>query len=160
MAPIGVDDARMSMIAGAPPQMIGEPGRASWWMTIPLRHSAACWTTDPTSVTGAAPPASGIETISAGTRARARSTRLCAPNSDQLSGGEGQTSKTARGRVASASRPPESIARRSIITCVVRALNAPVTTGLSEYSRTRKSRYRSPISGGTSPQTIAVDWAA
>ena len=47
-------------------------------MTIPLRHSAACWTTEPTRVTGAAAPARGIETISAGTPARARSMRLLA----------------------------------------------------------------------------------
>jgi hypothetical protein len=40
------------------------------------------------------------------------------------------------------------------------AVNAPVTTGLSEYQRTRNKRYRSPISDGTSPQTMAVDCAA
>jgi hypothetical protein len=42
-----------------------------------LRHSAACCTTDPTKVTGAVAPAGGMLTTSAGTPARARSTRFC-----------------------------------------------------------------------------------
>ncbi len=88
-------------------------------------------------MTGAAPPASGIETISAGTMARARSMRLRAPKAVQVSGGEGQTSKTARGRAASASRPPASRARRSIMAAVPSGLKAPVTIGLAEPRRTR-----------------------
>jgi hypothetical protein len=103
IAPIGVVPTRMSRIAGAPPQTIGAPGRASWWMAIPERHSAACWTTLPMSVTGAAAPASGIDTICAGTPARARSMRLRHPSADHVSGGDGQTSKTARGLAARAS---------------------------------------------------------
>ena len=137
MAPIGVTPVRMSTMAGAPPHTIGAPGLASWWRTIPDRHSAACWTTEPTSVTGAAPPASGIETISAGTRARARSIRFRAPKAVQVRGGEGHTSKTARGRAASASRPPASSASRSIIAADPSGLKAPVTIGLAEPSSTR-----------------------
>ena len=67
MAPIGVVPLRMSKMAGAPPHTMGAPGWTSWWMVMPLRHSAACWVMAPNSVTGAAAPASGIETISAGT---------------------------------------------------------------------------------------------
>src|ERR1022692_2045426 len=47
-------------------------------------HSAACCTTEPARVTGAVAPASGMLTISAGTPARARSTRFWEANSDQI----------------------------------------------------------------------------
>ena len=141
MAPIGVEPERMSTMVGAPPHTIGRAGPASWWRTMPPRVSAACWTMDPMSVTGAATPASGIEMSSAGTRARARSMTLRPPNSDQVRGGDGQTSNTARGRSASASRPPASIASSSIMTAdPSRTVNAPVTTGLSELRSTRNSR--------------------
>ncbi len=123
-------------------------------------HSAACCTTDPIKVTGAVAPASGMLTISAGTPARARSTRFCEANSDQFSGGDGQTSKMARGCWRRASRPPLSMASRSISVCRLCAENAPVTTGFSEYHSTSRRRYQSPISCGTSLQTIAVDCAA
>ena len=79
-------------------------------MTMPLMHSAACCTIEPDRVTGAVAPAKGMLTISAGTPASARSTRLCEANSDQFRGGEGQTSKIARGLLRSASVPPLSIA--------------------------------------------------
>ena len=96
----------MSTMVGAPPQTMGDPASASWWRTMPARVSAACWTMDPMSVTGDATPASGMEMSSAGTRARARSMTLRHANSDQVRGGDGQTSNTARGllrqRVASA----------------------------------------------------------
>ena len=65
---------------------------------------SACWTTEPSKVTGAAAPAKGIEISSAGTRARASSIRLPAPKSLQISGGDGHTSKTACGFSASAWR--------------------------------------------------------
>ena len=107
---------------------------------MPLMHSAACCVIAPISVTGAVAPASGIDTISAGTPARARSIKFCDANPDQFSGGEGHTSNTARGFAFNASRPPQSTASRSIITCVVCALNEPVTIGLSEYHSTRNSR--------------------
>ena len=45
---------------------MGEPAFASWWIKIPLKHSAACCTTQPNNVIGAATPASGMDTISAG----------------------------------------------------------------------------------------------
>ncbi len=117
MAPMGVVPWRMSKIAGAPPQTMGAPGLASWWMVMPLMHSAACCTTEPSRVTGAAAPARGMETIWAGTPARARSIRFWAPKSLQISGGEGQTSNTACGFSASASRPPAKIASMSIMIC-------------------------------------------
>jgi len=44
---------------------------------MPLMHSAAYCVIAPINVTGAVAPASGIDTISAGTPARARSTRFC-----------------------------------------------------------------------------------
>ena len=54
----------------------------------------------------AAQRAMGIETISAGTPARASPIRLPAPNELQISGGEGHTSNTASGFSASPARPP------------------------------------------------------
>ena len=140
IAPIGVAPIRMSRIAGAPPHTIGAPGAAAWWITIPARHSAACCTTEPASATGAAPPARGIDTIWAGTPARASPIRHRDANEVQSSGGDGHTSKTARGRARSASVPPASTASRSSIGRRPSAVNAPVTTGLSDPSRTRRSR--------------------
>ena len=151
---------RMSKMAGAPPQMIGAPGWASWWMVIPLRHSAACCTTEPSKVTGAAAPASGMETIWTGTKARPRSIRFCAPNSLQISGGDGHTSKTACGFFSNPARPPAKIASMSIIAWSVSTEKAPVTIGFLEYSSTRYKRYRSPIALGISLHTTAVDWAS
>ena len=90
-----------------------------------LWHSAACCTTDPTKVTGAVAPAGGMLTISAGTPARARSTRFCEANTDQFSGGDGQTSKIARGLFRGASRPPLSMAQQ----CKRRLLEAERNTG-------------------------------
>ena len=107
---------------------------------MPVSTSAACCTTAPASVTGAVAPASGTEMISAGTPARASCTRFSPAKSVQWSGADGQTSKIARGFARSASTEPASAASRSIIRCVVVALKAPVTTGLFEYQRTRKSR--------------------
>ena len=159
MAPIGVAPERMSMMDGAPPQTMGEPASASWWRTIPARVSAACWTIAPISVTGAATPASGIEMSSAGTCARARSITFRQANSDQVRGGDGQTSNTARGFSARAARPPASMASRSIMIAEPRGVNAPVTTGLELWTRHRNRRYRSPISVGTSWATMAVDTA-
>ncbi len=160
IAPIGVAPVRMSRMAGAPPQTIGAPAAASWWITTPASDSAACWTTDPARETGAAPPASGIDTIWAGTPARARSMRQRDAKAVQASGGDGQTSNTARGRARSAPAPPASSASSSSIGARPAALNAPVTIGLSDPRRTSSSRYRSPISAGTSPHTTAVDCAA
>ena len=140
MAPIGVEPERMSTMVGAPPHTMGDPASASWWRTMPARVSAACWTMDPMSVTGDATPASGMEMSSAGTRARARSMTLRHANSDQVRGGDGQTSNTARGRSTSASRPPASIASRSIMIADPRGVNAPVTTGFPEFTRHRNSR--------------------
>src|SRR5690242_13799206 len=108
-------------------------------MVIPPRHSAACCTTDPIKVTGAVAPASGMETISAGTPARASCTKFSLANSDQFKGGDGQTSKIARG-ILRFKVPPESAARRVSMAFNVGALNAPVITGLFEYDNTRKSR--------------------
>ena len=45
--PNGVPPLRMSNVDGAPPQTMGEPGCASWWMVMPDRHSAACCVTAP-----------------------------------------------------------------------------------------------------------------
>ena len=73
IAPIGVVSWRMSKMAGEPPQTTGAPAEASWLSTTPESVSAACCTTLPTSVTGATKPASGIETNSTGTPARAQS---------------------------------------------------------------------------------------
>lgn len=123
-------------------------------------HSAACCVMDPASVTGAVAPARGMLTISAGTPARARSTRFCEANSDQFNGGEGQTSKMARGCRRRASRPPLSMATNSSSLCRLVAEKAPVTIDFSEYHSTSSRRYQSPISGGTSLQTMAVDCAA
>jgi hypothetical protein len=159
-APIGVAPERMSTIAGAPPHTMGAPDSASWWSTTPAIDSAACWTIDPISVTGAATPASGIEISSTGTCARARSIALRQANSDQVSGGDGQTSKTARGFSASAARPPASIASRSSITAEPRGEKAPVIIGLPVFMSTTNTRYRSPISVGTSCATIAVEAAS
>src|ERR1043165_1945017 len=127
-------------------------------MVTPASDSAACCTIAPASVTGAVAPASGMEISSAGTPARASLSKLSAANADQFSGGEGQTSNTALGLDFSASNPPASAATRSSMVRNVATLNAPVTTGLSEYESTRNSRYRPPISLGTSLHTIAVDW--
>jgi len=88
----------------------------------------------------AAAPAIGIEMSWAGTRARARSMRFWPPRSAQVSGGDEHTSNTARGRAASASGPPASIARSSIIAWIVGIRNAPVTIGLSAWRRTMNSR--------------------
>ena len=150
----------MSTMVGAPPHTIGAPGSASWCRTMPASVSAACWTMDPIRVTGDATPASGIEISSAGTCARARSITLRQANSDQVRGGDGQTSNTARGFSASACRPPASSASRSIMIADPRGVNAPVTTGLFEWSMTRNRRYRSPISVGTSCATTAVETAS
>ena len=76
---------------------MGLPGLASWWMVMPLRHSAACCTAEPMTVAGPVAPVSGMETSSAGTPVRAQSIRLAQVMSLQSRGGEGQTSKTARG---------------------------------------------------------------
>ena len=73
IAPIGVVSWRTSKTAGEPPQTTGAPGLASSASTTPDSVSAACWTTLPTSVTGATKPASGIETSSIGTPAHAQS---------------------------------------------------------------------------------------
>ena len=56
-------------------------------MTIPAKHSAVCWVTVPSMVTGAAAPDNGTETISAGMPARERAMRLPAPKFDQGNGG-------------------------------------------------------------------------
>src|SRR5215471_21667618 len=109
-------------------------------MASPLRHSAACWTTDPINVTGAVAPANGMETISAGTPARANCTMFSEAESDQLSGGEGHTSKTARGLARNLSAPPASAVRRSNMARSVGPLNAPVTIGLFEYQSTIRRR--------------------
>ncbi len=131
----------MSTMVGAPPHTTGVPASASWWRTIPASVSAACWTIDPISVTGAATPASGMEMSSAGTLRPGEVHDDCGPaNSDQVRGGDGQTSNTARGRSASASRPPASIASRSIMIADPRGVNAPVTTGFPEFTRHRNSR--------------------
>src|ERR1700758_4125338 len=100
-------------------------------MVSPLILSAACCTTDPASVTGPVAPASGIEMSSAGTPPRANVTRLYAAKSVQFSGGEGQTSNTARGFSLSAAELPESAISKSIIACSVGPLNAPVTMGFA-----------------------------
>ena len=61
-------------MAGEPPQTTGAPGRGELAQsTTPESVSAACCTTLPTRVTGATKPASGIETNSTGTPARAQS---------------------------------------------------------------------------------------
>src|SRR3972149_3695698 len=101
-------------------------------MVIPHKHSVACWTIEPSRVTGAAAPANGIETICAGTPARPRSIRLREANSVHINGGEGQTSNTARGLAANSRWPPETAANMSIITWVVWEENGPVTMGLLE----------------------------
>jgi hypothetical protein len=84
-------------------------------MVMPERHSAACCVTAPSKVTGAAAPANGIETISAGIAARARAINWPAPKLDQINGGDGQTSKMARGCSRNLSRPPAKMASISIM---------------------------------------------
>ena len=110
-------------------------------------------------MTGAVAPAMGIDTISAGTPARARSTIFCEANSDQFSGGDGQTSKTALGFLRRLLGPPDSRASNSSNVCRLAPEKAPVTTGFRECHSTTSRRYQSPISAGTSLQTIAVDCA-
>ena len=56
----------------------------------------------------------------AGTPARARSIRFCAPNWLHTSGGVGHTSKTARGFCFSAIRRYAALARRSLTTPAAR----------------------------------------
>ena len=46
--------------------MMGAPGAASWWMTMPERFSAQCCTTASRSVTGEVAPVRGMDTSSAG----------------------------------------------------------------------------------------------
>jgi len=75
-------------------------------------------------------------------------------------GGDGQTSKTARGIWRRDFAPPLSMAISPSSVCRLDAEKAPVTTGFSEYPRTSSRRYQSPISWGTSLQTMAVDCAA
>src|ERR1700757_3794687 len=116
-------------------------------MVSPLILSAACCTTEPANVTGPVAPANGIEMSSAGTPARANVTRLYAAKSVQFSGGEGQTSNTARGFSLSAVELPESAISKSIIACSVGPLNAPVTMGLLECHRTRNSDRLSGVLG-------------
>ena len=62
---------------------------------MPLMHSAACCVIAPISVTGAVAPANGIDTISAGTPARARSIRFCDAKPLQFNGGDGHSSDQA-----------------------------------------------------------------
>jgi hypothetical protein len=73
-----------------------------------------------------------MDTISAGTPARASVIKLPAPKLLQINGGEGQTSKMARGFSRRASRPPANIASISIISWTVLLVNAPVTIGFLE----------------------------
>src|SRR5690349_3790168 len=129
-------------------------------MTMPASDSAACCTIEPANVTGAVAPASGMEISSAGTPARASRIRFSAANSDQFKGGDGQTANTAPGLARTASGPPASADSSSSMIPKVDTPNAPVTTGLSEYQSTNRKRYQSPISLGTSLQTMAVDCAA
>ncbi len=159
-APIGVAPLRMSKMAAAPPQTIGAPAPASWWIVIPARHSAVCCVMVPSMVTGAAAPDSGTDTISAGIPARASAIRFPAPKLDQIKGGAGHTSKIARGFSRAAWRLPANTASISIISCTVLFENAPVTIGFFEYSSARNSLYESWISLGTSWQITAVDCAS
>ena len=82
-------------------------------------------------------PANGMLTSSAGTRYCAQSIRFSQVISDHNSGGDGQTSKTAIGRSASASSLPATATSRSFIVPQVSTANAPVTTGLRVWRRTR-----------------------
>ncbi len=120
----------MSNAAGEPPQTTLAPVFASCPMTMPLRHSAVCWTTAAASVTGAVAPASGIDTSSAGMPARAQSIRFWHVRSLQSSGGDGQTSNTAIGFAARAASPPAAAESICFITHHVSVRKAPVTIGL------------------------------
>ena len=66
-------------------------------MTTPLRVSAVCCTSEPTSVTGATKPASGMEMNSTGMDQRAQSTTFWLVTSLHLSGAVGQQEKTVSG---------------------------------------------------------------
>ena len=110
---------------------------ASWWMVIPLRHSAACCTTEPTRVAGPVAPARGMETNSAGMPARAQSIMFWQVISLHSRGGEGQTSNTAIGLAARASSLPTAATSRFFMMAQVSMAKAPVTTGFRAYLSTR-----------------------
>ncbi len=137
MAPIGVVPWRMSTAAGEPPQISGEPGDASWWITTPLRFSAHCWRTASRRVTGEVAPAIGIETSSAGIPERAQSTSAWQVRSLHFKGGLGQQSKMARGRRLSSASPPRTARSISRMGAKPSFRNVPVTTGFTAFPRIR-----------------------
>ncbi len=140
MAPMGVVSWRTSKIAGEPPHTTGAPGAASCESTTPDSVSAACWTTLPTRVTGATKPASGIETSSTGTPARAQSITFWLVSTLHLRGAVGQQEKTHSGFSRSASAVPRTASCSSRITSNPPAPKAPVTTGFSPRRSERNSR--------------------
>src|SRR3972149_6685677 len=92
-SPIGVVPLRISNAAGAPPPTIGDPGAVSWWITTPLRLSAACSTTAAARVTGEVAPARGMETSSAGTPLRGQAIKFCTGRSLHSKGRGAQARK-------------------------------------------------------------------
>ena len=84
----------------------GVPGLANWLITTPLRVSAVCCTSVPTTVTGLTNPERGMEMNSTGMEARAQSRRFWLVAWLHLMGGVGQQERTARGFRASSSALP------------------------------------------------------
>ncbi len=124
-------------MAGEPPQSMGAPAHAACAMTTPESVSAACCTIEPTRVTGATKPVSGIEMNSTGMPARAQSTTFWLVTSLHLSGAVGQHEKIVSGAARSASAEPRTITCRSRITSKASTVKAPVTTGFTPWSRLR-----------------------
>ena len=123
----------MSTIVGAPPHTIGDPASASWWRTTPASVSAACWTIDPMSVTGEATP---------GQRHRDQLGRDVRPGEvhDVAAGELGPGERRRRADVEHGPRllgqrgPPAGVERQQVHHhAEPRGVNAPVTTGLSEW---------------------------
>ena len=106
-------------------------------MTTPERVSAVCWIREPTRLTGAVKPDSGIEMYSTGIAARAQSTRFWEVTSLHLSGLVGQQEKIVRGFAASSSAEPRTASWSSFMSPKASMVKAPVTTGFSQFMRPR-----------------------
>ena len=130
-------------VAGAPPKRTGAPGRRTWAIVMPASTSIVWKTVAPTVVTGAISPISVTGTISTGMPASTQSMRFWHESSLYRKLPVAVIVKMLIGRAMRSARS----SRKSCIISTIRgtpcSVNAPDTTGLSEFVSVMYRRHAS-----------------